>query len=256
MLSGTLGEILQKLSTTLDTYPRRVPGKMTIEGIPFEYVDIASFYHQSYQLFVQQLYDFESSVPAPFIIDCGAHVGLASLFFKLKYPSARVLAFEADPDIATRLLQNVSAFNMNDVDVQAKAVWINEDGVTFSKENDDSGFVGGGGQSVISVPTVRLKSILEKTSVELLKLDIEGAEFSVIKDCRGSMKNVQKVLVEVHLFRGQNKLSELLAVLEDEGFKYSISDLNQAVWMPSASKPPFHQIKTENYYLTVFGWKA
>ena len=100
MIAGTLGEILQKLSGELNNYPRRVPGELLLEGRRFRYADLHSFYHQATQLFAQRLYDFESTTPAPLILDCGAHIGMAALFFKTRYPAAQIKAFEADPAIA------------------------------------------------------------------------------------------------------------------------------------------------------------
>src|SRR5438045_4004967 len=45
-------------------------------------------------------YAFSTTNPAPRILDCGANVGLASLYWKRTHPGARITAFEADPKIA------------------------------------------------------------------------------------------------------------------------------------------------------------
>ena len=44
------------------------------------------------------------SVPEPLIIDCGANIGISVLEWKTRWPMARVICFEPDPD-AFRLLQ-------------------------------------------------------------------------------------------------------------------------------------------------------
>ncbi|MGD9849537.1 MAG: FkbM family methyltransferase [Desulfuromonas sp.] len=44
------------------------------------------------------------------IIDIGANVGAASIFFSLKFPSAKVYGFEPLPDIWKHLDQNTKSF--------------------------------------------------------------------------------------------------------------------------------------------------
>jgi len=56
-------------------------------------------------------------VQAPLIFDCGANIGLATLYFKNLYLGARIVAFEADPETAAVLRENVSANHLQDVSV-------------------------------------------------------------------------------------------------------------------------------------------
>lgn len=252
MLSGTLGDILGTLSNTLSSYPRRVPGVLHIEGRPFQYVDLHSFYHQGIQIFANGLYDFTSSVPNPLILDCGAHIGMASLYFASRNPGARIIAFEADPKIAEALTKNVASFGLTNVAVEAKAVWTSNEGVCFSIENDDSGFVGDEGAKI---PSVRLRDIIAGQKVELLKIDVEGAEYPLLKDCADVLGNVQKIIIEAHQLRREGSLAELLTVLETKGFRYVLSDLHQADWIPIENKPPFKETRTEKYLVSIFAWR-
>jgi hypothetical protein len=51
---------------------------------------------------------------------------------------------------------------------------------------------------------VRLKEYLDRAGrVDLLKMDIEGAEADVLEDCRGSLGGVQHLFVEYHAYTGQ-----------------------------------------------------
>ena len=47
------------------------------------------------------------------------------------------------------------------------------------------------------VKTVRLKNFLHR-SIDFLKIDIEGAEYEVLKDCEEFLFNVDKIFVEYH----------------------------------------------------------
>jgi FkbM family methyltransferase len=256
MLSGTLGEILQKLSTTLDSYPRKVPGTLHLDGVPLQYADLHSFYHQAYQIFATQLYNFETHTKDPYIIDCGAHIGIATLFFKSRYPTSTIRAFEADPKIHGMLSANIQNFGLQQVIAEQKAVWIHNDGVSFSQENDDSGSVTmQTSQSTVLIPSIRLKDILLEKPVDLLKVDIEGAEFETFHDASEALKNVKRIVCEVHLLSPNQKLHPLLTQLDSLGFKYGLSDLHHATWLPPHEVPPLSAIKTDRWLVTVFAWK-
>ncbi|SHL96074.1 FkbM family methyltransferase [Chitinophaga sp. CF418] len=67
-------------------------------------------------------YRFKADTDAPYIIDCGANIGLSILYFKWLYPKAKVLAFEPDGDNLVILQKNVESYGMNDINVQQQVV--------------------------------------------------------------------------------------------------------------------------------------
>jgi hypothetical protein len=74
----------------------------------------------SYQLLLREIfykgeYQFEAGSNSPVILDCGANIGLATLFFKRLYPNAQVSCFEADPTTATVLQNNIEQNHLTDV---------------------------------------------------------------------------------------------------------------------------------------------
>src|SRR5215469_16541731 len=50
-----------------------------------------------HDIFKQKEYWFRSSIDTPYLLDCGAHIGLATISFKRLYPQAHVTAIEANP---------------------------------------------------------------------------------------------------------------------------------------------------------------
>jgi FkbM family methyltransferase len=187
--------------------------------------DMASFLGQFRELFTDDNYKFTAQSNEPVIYDCGANIGLSCLYFKSLYPKAKIIAFEADKNIADILSMNLKNNNIEDVVVVDSAVWIHDSGIEFSIEGSDSGSIQGLGNK-IKIPSVRLKSILEKSNseIDLLKIDIEGAEYEVIKDCKQSLNNVKNIFIEYHSWNSSpQKLSEILAVLEENNFRYFIN---------------------------------
>ena len=70
--------------------------------------------HLYREIFARQQYYFRAETESPLILDCGANLGMASLYFKWLYPKARVRAFEPDPSTFELLKQNLAR---NGVDV-------------------------------------------------------------------------------------------------------------------------------------------
>jgi FkbM family methyltransferase len=259
VLQGSLPDILGYLSKELQRFPRRVPGRLLVDGVELRYVDLHSFYYQSLQILNQRLYEFDTDEEAPLIVDCGAHVGLASLFFARRFPQATIHAFEADPTIADVLAFNVASLKLSNVTTQAKAVWIDGGGITFERSSDDSGHVrahgDAGAPDIVTVPSVRLRDLIADRDVSLLKLDVEGAEFALLQDCDGALGRVRKMLLEVHCFgQPDAHLGRLLTVLENNGFRYGLSDLHQAPWL-GGEVPPFKELSTAKYLISVFAWR-
>src|SRR5436190_22989208 len=65
-------------------------------GKKFRIADAISFLSSLQEIFVGEIYKFIPGSGPITIIDCGANIGLASIYFKMKFPEARVMAFEAD----------------------------------------------------------------------------------------------------------------------------------------------------------------
>jgi FkbM family methyltransferase len=254
---GSLGEIIEKISKKVKSHPRKKPGRVKIDGLPFTFADLHSFYYQAIQIFGSDLYGFQVDNDNPVILDCGAHIGLASLYFATKYPNSQIHAFEADPVIAKMLTENINSFGLRMVNAHPQAVWINEEGVCFNKSGDDSGFISDEEpENLEKVPSIRLKQIIENQHVDLLKLDIEGAEYDVIKDCDEALMNVKNIIIEVHKFRDHNgSLGDILGILEKNHFEYTFGDLHFAEWLEPSLVPPFSSCKTNKYIITIFAWQ-
>lgn len=191
-------------------------GKSTYFGFPMTYSHPQSFTGLIKQIFPTHVYDFVASRPDPLIIDAGANIGLATVYWKQRFPEARIIAFEADPEIVTILEQNVAAARYTDVEVVSKAVWVREEVLTFASEGGDAGRLGEGSTKV---QAIRLADYLTE-EIDLLKMDIEGAEVDVILDCSNKLKLVSNIAVEYHSIVGRpQRLGKMLTCLENAGFR-------------------------------------
>ncbi len=185
--------------------------------------DALSFIWQFKEIFVDESYKFESKLTEPVIYDCGSNIGMSCIYFKKIFSGAKIKAFEADPKISRYLKENLNANGLNDVEVIDKAVWVNDGGVELNIEGADGSSIYTEGKKQ-KVSSIRLKDLLDSESrIDMLKMDIEGAENDVILDCGNSLKIVKNIFIEYHSFtNSQQKLSELLNVLEQNNFRYFI----------------------------------
>lgn len=232
--------------------PRDQKGVATLNGKKILYADGIGFLGNVKELFSSNSYFFKTENSTPLIIDCGAYIGLSVIYFKSLYPNAHVIAFEADPNIYNVLKQNIENYELKDVEIINKALWNEETELTFFSENNMSGSVmvnDGQKGKPIKVPTVRLGTYLQ-SPIDLLKIDIEGAEGAVLKDIKNQLHQVQRIFIEYHsVANKQQELDELLQILRNAGFRYYIHDAYHY------AKRPFEGLKSEGFdlQLNIFG---
>lgn len=223
-----------KLLLKYKNYPRYKNTTINFLDYKFEVVDARSFIFQIKHLFANSLYEFETKSKHPLIYDIGANVGLSLLYFNKKYPGCKIKAFEADPDIADVLERNVVNNSIENVEIINKAAWINNKGVEFVKDNADGGSIYGKGKKV-KVESVRLKDLIKtEKKIDLIKMNVEGAEVDLIKDCKDVLHIVQSMYIEYHSFPKQNQeLNVVLSILSKNGFRYYIQNVNTSRIHPS-----------------------
>jgi FkbM family methyltransferase len=221
--------LLQRLERSAFRYPRYTPGHVAAGPYRIEYADAMSVWPQWDDIFLHDVLAFDTQAAAPRIIDCGANVGIASLYYKRRYPRARITAFEADPQLAAICRRNLEGNGSADVEVLASAAWITDGEVEFVAEGSDSGAIAALEPSVngrrVVVPTARLRRWLDET-IDLLKIDIEGAELPVLDDCRDRLQNVRTLLIDLHEFDPRRRQTgALFQLLTDAGFVFDIKNL-------------------------------
>ena len=132
------------------------------------------------------------------IIDCGANIGMASLYFASAYPAARIYGVEADPENFAVLRSN-TAGEPRIVPIHGCIVPTPQDTVLFNNHGPAWGRKLGD-RDGIHVPAISLDALLAAhgiARVDLLKMDIEGAEREVLAE--GSyLRSVQHVIAELH----------------------------------------------------------
>jgi FkbM family methyltransferase len=241
------------LETRLGGMPRFTPVCVKVHGWDLRLPDAASFLSAYREIFVEKIYVFGSHGDEPRILDVGANVGLSVLFLKRLYPLARITAFEADPAIFSYLEKNVHGNGFPDVELVNKAAWHENTRLTFSSEGADGGRVASDGDGrLVEVEAVDLGEYLRGQRIDFLKMDIEGAEETVLPACRDSLAEVRYIFVEYHSRPGRKQcLDSIIGILADAGFRYAVQSV-------SPCRSPFLGIGGQGGFdlqLNIFGWR-
>lgn len=219
----------------LTTLPRYVETTTDLLGPTIRVVDGLSFALQFEAIVQHETCRFVAGRADPYILDCGANIGVTLWYWKRLYPSARVVAFEPDPHLFQVLSANAGALGLRDVELVERAVWVCDGELPFWLEGADGGRLIGGRLNTDDaryteprrvVRAVRLRDWLVD-DVDLLKVDIEGAEVDVLLDCADRLTRVRTLLVEYHSFADRDqRLDELLQALRLAGFRVQIQPVH------------------------------
>lgn len=199
---------------------------ITLFGKSFSFYERDGFLHSLKEIFVDQIYKQELG-PAATIIDCGANIGLSVLYFKKLCPDAQIIAFEPDEQNYKLLEKNVQSFALGNVELRKEAIWIENGFLNFSNKGTLGSKIvdnTAGDEQTITVKSTRLKDLMNR-KIDFLKLDIEGAEYLVLRDIAESLANAGRIFIEYHgRFADNKQLNEILDLVVSKGFQYYIKE--------------------------------
>lgn len=180
-------------------------------------------------------YDFLNkdieSIAQPVILDIGAHIGLFALTMFKFNAKASVVSIEAGPETFELLYKNKN-FNPDlEWTIKNAAAWEDDSYISFDQSvNSMNQKIKDGGKT--RVQGISLDALLQETGlqeIDLMKVDIEGAEEAFLQGQKENLKKVKRLVIELHKdYCDTTKVQELL-----KGIYKNISQLNDR----NSSKP-------------------
>ena len=220
-----------------------------------EFIDREQLWLMMEELLFAEEYFCKYDKDDPLILDCGSNVGLAIYYYKHYYPKARIIGFEPWDVAYHCALRNIEYNNWDDVVVYQMAL-DQEDGVAefnFMNENSLAGSLTNRMEEVANrkhwqtqkekVSTGRLSSFISEP-VDFLKMDIEGVELRVLREAQKKLSLVNRMFVEYHYAPDlkENSLTEILNILEQEGFVFQVS--RSQAYEQLSQKRPMNKVGT------------
>jgi FkbM family methyltransferase len=216
----------------LSAYASMSRGSTTLRGIDLylEHDDRPGLRYTFEEIFIDEDYRFTAERANPYIIDGGSNAGVSVAYFKLLFPLARVLAFEPDPVSFASLQRNIArngftavttvnaalAEREGEIELYGRAGSVLATTVRPAEPSADGRVV----------EAVRLSAFVDE-QVDLLKLDVQGAEYAVLAELEAAnaLHHVSQMVVEYHHHQSSNEdsLSEIFVLLERTGFGYQLA---------------------------------
>lgn len=184
------------------------------------------------EIFGDKIYNMPGCEDSRVIVDLGANVGVYSLWAASKFPAAKIYAVEAGADNAQYLTQSIRLNSLSDrLHLTHAAVWKTDGELTLFRSNLTSRAHsvvrandrdGHGGSETVAALT--LKRLFETNSIEacdLLKIDIEGAEYDVLYSTPPEVMNKIKAIILEHHYdsRPECDFNGLSKFLQANGFR-------------------------------------
>ena len=156
------------------------------------------------QIFINQEYEFTIHKTPDTIIDAGANIGFAAVYFAHKYPNAKIICLEPEPSNFILLRKNISNYP-NIIPIQ-KGLWdksthlqIIDNGLDiwgFTVQECTSDVTG-------AIEATSLPDIMKQFSIyqlSIVKMDIEGSEKEVLMapDVHDWLAKCDTLVIELH----------------------------------------------------------
>mgnify|MGYP002755117032 FL=1 len=153
------------------------------------------------QVFIQSSYNINLNFTPSVIIDCGANIGLTSIYLSHKYPEAKIIAVEPEESNYQMLLRNTHNYPM--ITCLKSGIWnkscyleiIDNHASNWSfmvKETDQK-------EGIVAISIQEIVKKYNLQSIDILKIDIEGSEKEVFgSDLEAWLPITKLLIVELH----------------------------------------------------------
>jgi FkbM family methyltransferase len=169
-------------------------------------------------IYVWQEYGYEFGGQPEVIVDAGAYSGLSTAFFAHRFPDAKIIAIEPGQESFDLLVRNTAAFP--NVQPLRAALWTESGTVSLSDPGDGawgirvtestgsgpggSGTAADGSRPVAGADPVRAVTVTDimrefgLSTIDLLKVDIEGSEKELFAAPGDWIEHVDAICMELH----------------------------------------------------------
>ena len=195
------------------------------------------------EIFLKNCYDFTESTRVELaenskvhFLDLGANIGLATFRIKRNFPKLKVVCFEASPVNYALLERNVLDSKQQSIKLVNSFLGDGKSKITFRhfhRKPGGSREIQGTTKKLqdtthsdFEIVSQKISSFLHKSSIYVLKIDIEGGEYSLLQELlsTNSSSLILEIIAEVTIasVEGLNNLVNIIQEYEKVGFQFRI----------------------------------
>ena len=189
--------------------------------------------------------DCVSESGIPLIVDCGANIGLASIWYAQKFPRAKIVALEPEPENFRILTMNVSNYpNIIPVHggISDRKTYFTLSNVTNAPWAWETIEADSGQIRAFTIPDL-LESV-PNAVLMIVKVDIEGGEVGLFRSNVGWVPEAPVIVFEAHdsLFSWRGTFHAVVSILTKQPRDYIQSGENTFSFLHSMRSEGDHRI--------------
>lgn len=195
------------------------------------------------QIFINEEYGFLYKGTPKVILDAGANIGLAAVYFANRFPDAQIICLEPEHSNFELLKKNILGYSK--ITGLQKGLWNKPAELLVEVDGRDNwGFTvkevsEASSDSIAATSIPSIMSIYKLNRIDIAKIDIEGSEYEVLSDDSsiGWIQKCNTLVIELHdrmkpgtsaaLFTRLLQLKEFNVEISGENLICEISNPNQ-----------------------------
>jgi len=156
------------------------------------------------QVFLERQYFVNYGFDPKVIVDCGANIGLASIYYKNKFPKAKIISIEPEASNFALLKKNTEAYD--NIHLHQCGIWHSDTQLEIANPDEAEHWafmtIESGADKGNTIPALSIDSLLKLHNLEtidILKIDIEGSERELFeKNFEQWLPRVKILVIELH----------------------------------------------------------
>jgi FkbM family methyltransferase len=186
------------------------------------------------EVFLMRQYDLPFAGFEPVhILDVGANIGYASVYFAARWPQARILAVEPATSNLDLLDRNTRPWNH--ITCLQAAVWSHPSWVQVANPKDEPNafrMSESHDSRKENIPAYTISQLIERqgcSHLDLLKMDVEGAEAEIFQNGTAWLGRIKVLIIELHDRIVPGCAQALYSALQGYRFQQEIMGGNLAI---------------------------
>jgi FkbM family methyltransferase len=164
---------------------------------------------------IRKEYDQVNLTTTPmWMIDAGAYIGDTSAYFLSRFPDLKIVGLEPNPAAYEMAKLNLKPYGDRAILLQ-KGLYVTDE-IAFFSGNDTGAAIG---ETGFKIDCTTISTLIDQYSIpriDILKMDIEGAEESIFRSNPEKwLSRTNMLIIEIH---GSHLMPLISSVLTDNGF--------------------------------------